>query len=176
MSEAVQIQCSMFQEKTTESMSQLRDDNFFTDVTLVCDDSESVISAHKVILSSSSEYFQNIFKLNQNNHHYISIEGVQKQDLDKLVEYMYLGKTSLEEERVIHFLQLSKRLKIRGLYPQNLSEVTMTKKSSTPKQESVTVVADENDHYSLNNKPKDETQIDNEIEVDHDIDPFRRRR
>ena len=56
MSEKLCIQWNDFQENIKSVFEHLREDNF-ADVTLVCEDGQQV-EAHKVILASSSPFFQ----------------------------------------------------------------------------------------------------------------------
>ena len=59
-----------FQTTVSQSFGKLRQEKDFFDVTLVSDD-EKQIQAHKLVFSSSSEFFKNI--LTQVNH---SITGI----------------------------------------------------------------------------------------------------
>ena len=56
MSEIICIQWSDFQENIKNAFGNLRKNNDFTDVTLVCEDGQQV-KAHKVILAASSLFF-----------------------------------------------------------------------------------------------------------------------
>ena len=57
MSEKLCLQWNDFQENIKSAFGNLREDNDFTDVTLACEDGQQV-EAHKVILASSSPFFQ----------------------------------------------------------------------------------------------------------------------
>ena len=63
MSEKFCLKWNDFQTNVTSSFSKLRNEDEFFDVTLVSDDQQQV-SAHKLVLSSCSEYFKNILKVN----------------------------------------------------------------------------------------------------------------
>ena len=56
-----------FQSNVTNTFKTLRTFDHFYDVTLVSDDQQQV-SAHKVVLASSSEYFKNILTSNKHDH------------------------------------------------------------------------------------------------------------
>ena len=56
-----------FQENTIKTFSRLRFEEEFFDVTLVSEDQRQIM-AHKVVLSSSSEYFKNILRTNKHSH------------------------------------------------------------------------------------------------------------
>ena len=58
MSEIICIQWSDFQENIKNAFGNLRKNNDFTDVTLVCEDGE--LEAHRIILSACSSFFQRV--------------------------------------------------------------------------------------------------------------------
>ena len=64
MSEKLCLQWNDFKENITALFGNLRHDEDFVDVTLVCEDGKQV-EAHKVILASSSPVFQRILKINK---------------------------------------------------------------------------------------------------------------
>ena len=57
MSEKLCLRWNEYQDNIKSSFGNLRDDNDFADVTLACDDGQQ-LEAHKVILASSSPFFQ----------------------------------------------------------------------------------------------------------------------
>ena len=61
------VKWDSFEGTVTRSYSQLRNEKSFSDVTLVSEDHQ-LVSAHKVVLSTCSEYFKNILKQNQNGN------------------------------------------------------------------------------------------------------------
>ena len=62
MSEKLCLQWNDFKENTIGSLGSLKDDRDFLDVTLVSEDGKEV-EAHKIILSISSPFFQNLLKI-----------------------------------------------------------------------------------------------------------------
>ena len=61
MSEKLYLQWNDFKENVNSAFRKLRDDNEFTDVTLVCEDGQQM-EAHKVIMASSSPFFEKILQ------------------------------------------------------------------------------------------------------------------
>ena len=61
MSEKLCLQWNNFKENANSAFGKLRDDEEFSDVTLVCEDRQQM-AAHKVILASSSPFFAKILQ------------------------------------------------------------------------------------------------------------------
>ena len=66
-----------FVNNVTNTFSNFRTDNDFCDVTLVGDD-RALVAAHKLVLSSSSDYFKRILRQKQgiNGQLVLCLEGV----------------------------------------------------------------------------------------------------
>ena len=62
-----------------KEFDSLRKTGDFFDVTLACEDHE--ISAHKLVLSASSEFFKALLRKNKHDHPLIYLKGVRFQDL-----------------------------------------------------------------------------------------------
>ena len=67
------------------TFGSLKEDKDFTDVTLVCEDGKQV-EVHKVILASSSPFFQNILRKNKHIHPLIYMRGMKSDDLLAIVD------------------------------------------------------------------------------------------
>ena len=65
----------------------LRKDIDFTDVTLACENGHQ-FEAHKVILSASSPFFQNMLRRNQHTHPLIYMRGMKSEDLLAIVDFL----------------------------------------------------------------------------------------
>ena len=114
----------------TACLSDLLKRKVFVDVTLVGDDNAQ-ISAHKVILSSSSAFFQNILENNPHPNPMIYIKGLNKKLFSSLLDFIYLGEVSLPEADFETFIKMARDLKIKGLLneaPEN------DNKKKTPSQ------------------------------------------
>ena len=103
-----------FHQNISNAFRDLRSGDDFADVTLACEDGQ-MISAHKVILASSSPFFMNILKTFKNPHPLIFIRGVKSEELSAIVDFLYFGETNVEQENIEAFLALADDLKILGL-------------------------------------------------------------
>jgi len=95
------------------SVKALREESELYDVTLACDDDQ--IEAHKVILSASSSFFKRIIKRNPHAHPLLYLKGVKVDILTSMLDFMYLGRTSVAQSQVETFLMLGDELGVKGL-------------------------------------------------------------
>ena len=116
MSEKFNLKWNDFNANVSKSFGRLRNEEYLHDVTLVGDD-YTQISAHKLVLSACSEYFQQAFKRSEKiqSHTLLCLEGLSKQDLDNVLDYMYNGEVSIYQEDLDRFLAVAQRLKLEGL-------------------------------------------------------------
>ena len=106
-----------FHVNISKSFEALRKEEYLLDVTLVGDDYKPVL-AHKLVLSACSEYFQNIFKMNQNEHHkfpLICLSGMMSDDIKNILDYIYYGEVQVYQEQIDSFLDIAQRLKLNGI-------------------------------------------------------------
>ena len=94
--------------------------NELTDVTLICDDKRQ-FKAHKIVLSACSLVFKNIFNENRQNSSVIYLTEVQYQEKESILEYMYLGVVTFDNERMNEFLNIAKSLDIKGINDENIT-------------------------------------------------------
>jgi len=86
----------------------------FADVTLATEDGHQVL-AHKLILSSSSQFFRDILLRNPHKNPILYLLGIKRKELVQVLKYVYLGETDIEVEEVETFLNVGKQLQIKGL-------------------------------------------------------------
>ena len=103
-----------FNSNVSKSFSKLRNENEFFDVALVSDDLK-LISAHKVVLSASSEYFKNILKQQKHPNPLLCLEGISSTELNDILDYVYHGEVNVNQEDLDRFLKIANRLKLEGL-------------------------------------------------------------
>ena len=114
MSEKFRLKWNDFDSNVSKSFGKLRNEEYLHDVTLVGDD-HTQMSAHKLVLSACSEYFKEIFKRNKHSNTLMCLEGLSKQDLENLLEYMYNGEVKIYQEELDRFLSVAQRFKLEGL-------------------------------------------------------------
>ena len=103
-----------FQRNLSASLEDFREKLDFTDVTLICDDNQR-INAHRIILSTGSPFFQNILKTISNSNIIIYMKGVRAINLKAVVNFIYQGETSVNQDDLKDFLALAEDLQLKGI-------------------------------------------------------------
>ena len=103
-----------FQTNVTSMFSRLRREEDFFDVTLVSDDQQH-ISAHKLVLSASSQLFKNILRKTSHSNPLIYLNGFSSKELNFVMDYIYQGEVKLFQDDLDDFLNVAQKLQIEGL-------------------------------------------------------------
>ena len=122
MYEKLCFQWNDFKENVGSAFGRFKEDNNFADVTLVCEDG-SQIETHKVILAASSPFFENLLKMNKHPHPLVYMRGVNSEDLEALINFLYYGEANISQENLDSFLAIAQELQLKGLVGQNTAEV-----------------------------------------------------
>ena len=134
MSEKLCFQWNNFKENTLSAFGCLRDESDFADVTLACEDGKQM-EVHKVILATSSPFFQNILKRNKHTHPLIYLRGVKYEDLSAIVDFLYCGEANVYQQNLDSFLAIAGELKLKGLMGKtDEKEVIQKEKYKIPKE------------------------------------------
>ena len=139
-----------FKENVSNTFGTLRDDTDFTDVTLACEDGQQV-EAHKVILASSSPFFQNLLKRNNHQHPLIYMRGLKFDNLVAILDFLYHGEANIYQENLDSFLVIAEELKLKGLTGSE------SDKEENERQHDQIINSD-NQTYFANNKDKPRIQ------------------
>ena len=118
MSEKLCLKWNDFQENISNAFANLGDSLEFSDVTLACKDGQQV-EAHKIILATSSPFFQNLLTRNQHSHPLIFMRGVKFEDLKAIVDFLYKGEANVFQDNLDSFLAIAEELKLKGLTRQD---------------------------------------------------------
>ena len=129
MSEKLCLQWNDFKDNVICSFGNLREENDFADVTLVCEDGKQV-EAHKVILATSSPFFQKILKRSKHPHPLIYMRGIKSEDLLAIVDFLYCGETNVYQENLDTFLAIAEELQLKGLMGKADDEEVIQKEAS----------------------------------------------
>ena len=118
-SESIDLSWHSYSNHYEELFSNLLQSGEGHDVTLVCDDNFQ-IQTHKFILKACSPIFSNIFSYSyETSKETIYLRGVNHQDMKAILEFLYIGKTSISFDRIEEFMTLAKDLKIKDIEKNN---------------------------------------------------------
>ena len=124
-----------FHDNISSTFRELRKDNDFFDVTLACatfDESANhhdlpgihrtshkTIRAHKLILSACSVFFKDLLKSmnsgGSNVQPLIYLSGIEFEDLQGILDFMYFGEVNIAQEKLSTFLAVAEELRVKGL-------------------------------------------------------------
>ena len=112
-SEKFSLKWNDFQQTVSNSFKVLRKEGNFFDVTLVSKD-ESLVKGYKVVLSACS-VFRLILKNSSATNSFIYLPGINSQNLEFIMYYIYQGEVMIFQEQLDEFLEVAQKLKIVGL-------------------------------------------------------------
>ena len=122
MSEKLCLQWNDFKENVNSAFGKLRDDKELTDETLVCEDGQQM-RAHKVILVSSSPFFEKILQKSKHSHPLIYLKGFQSEHFASILDFVYFGEANVYQEDLDPFLAIAEEIKLKGRTGQSSSDV-----------------------------------------------------
>ena len=137
MSEKFCLKWNDFQSNVTSAFSILRTKTNFQDVTLVSDDYKQ-ISAHRVVLTACSGYFNDVLSQNTHSHPLLCLDGIDFSELNNVLDYVYNGELQIYQEDLERFLQIAEKLQLKGLLSledheqkEKIEELTSSKSEIT---------------------------------------------
>ncbi|KAK8404060.1 hypothetical protein O3P69_000253 [Scylla paramamosain] len=117
--------------KTTffDILRVLREKANYTDATIAVEG--KFYPVHKLVMSTCSEYFSEIFERTPCKSPVIVLKDVRSQDMDALLDYMYLGEVNVNQNDLASLLKTAECLRIKGLAVPD-EDPTKTKKQLLP--------------------------------------------
>ena len=111
-------------EQVTETLNELMISNNFTDVTLVCND-KIQLQAHRIILSSCSTFFKEIFTTVQGDYKpIIYLKGVKHEEMKSILQFIYTGEATFSQNRTNEFIRVATDLEIKALIRSDFHEAS----------------------------------------------------
>ena len=132
---------SHFKENLIRGYKAAQSIEALADVTLVCDDGE--VSAHKLVLFTGSEFFQNFLPRVKHPNPYIYLRGIKMKHLEMVLNFMYLGAVQVPQGDINAILEVANDLKISGLTEEETPKAKQSAKETVKvenKKESVNIV------------------------------------
>lgn len=113
MGEKLNLKWQKFPLHAEDLFRKLMETEDFSDITLVSDD-QHMYKVHRFILSSCSSVFKNILN-NSPLNTTIYLRGIHHEELDSILQFIYLGESTFYQERMGTFLNVAKDLKIKDI-------------------------------------------------------------
>ena len=136
---SIRLCWDQFQTNVPRAFENVRSSTDFSDVTLIAED-DSPIEAHRVILAAGSKFFQNILSASSTKRHphpLIYLRGVGGDDLNSLLDFLYTGKTCIEQRKLGYFLELAKQFGMKGLDEEEESENIETEQENLKEDQTI---------------------------------------
>ena len=109
-----------FKTHILDTYQQQFKESSFSDVTLVTEDNTQ-FQAHRFVLSSCSPILKDLLLSNPHPHPLIFLYGVKKTELECILQFMYLGETKIDYDRIDEFLDVVRNFKIKQLFQEQFS-------------------------------------------------------
>ena len=142
-----------YEDSTKNIFKTLLKDVEFSDVTLALND-ENQVKGHKAILGASSSFFRKIFQQNSDANLVLYLKGINSKDMNSIMEFIYLGQTSVNKVELNTFLEAAEELKIEGLLQPNKASMSAGNSSHVFQTVPEITIGDEespDDDYSSGN-------------------------
>ena len=153
MSEKFALKWNDYQSNWSKSLSELRRETDFADVTLISDDKVK-FSAHKILLTSCSNTFKSILKETNHSIPLFYLGGVSSTNLTFILDYIYHGEVNLFQDQLDSFLECAQKVVIEGLMGQEtMKQETYHANSSEPKELKEIKPHEGNELVRMDNKP-----------------------
>lgn len=119
MSDKYKLSWNSYTDHLQLLLQDMFKDESSKDVTLVCSD-QIKLKAHKNVLKCCSDIFKQMLNVDgKEKHLMIFLKGVSSQELNPLLNFMYLGHASFDESRINEFLAVAEELRVKELCNYN---------------------------------------------------------
>ena len=142
-----------FQKNIARSCIGWREEDDFTDVTLVSGDGK-FHRAHKIILSSGSTFFMNILQNAKHPQPLIVLKGIKDHNLNAILDYLYFGEVTIHQEYLNDFFAEAEEYLLKGLDEINIEMQGEVMKNSLNNQNEQLI------YDNTESKPKLEDNLD----------------
>ena len=108
------LEWSDFRKNLAISLQELHSEKKFSDVTLVSED-KTQFQAHKTVLAACSPILKNMLLDSQDSHTWLYLTGVYHEEVQALLDLMYMGDTKMEQRMTKEFMELVTALGLKEL-------------------------------------------------------------
>ena len=143
----------------------------YSDVTLVSDD-QVHFKAHKIVLSACSPVFKKIIDNSPSQHTLIYLRGIQRYELESVLQFMYLGEGQVFQNRIREFIKVAKDLEVKDICEGDVKLKTQEEESThNANGNNDEKIIDSEDHYQgEENESLNEPRINTDDMEEHEFD------
>jgi len=167
-------------QNTKEHFQHLYETHRFSDVTLVTEDQYD-LKSHRILLCKSSVIFDKMLNNSLIQNPYIFLRGIKKDEIEKILQFIYMGEVTVKEDKIKEFLSVARDLKIQGIEEEGdysksqistiedtISEVTFVPEDD-PIEESISKKIDHNSVGPVSDQGKNNSELSTEFEFKNDV-------
>ena len=112
------LEWNSFTDKIKDNLKNLLDSGDYSDVTLVTDD-KTLFNVHKAVVSSSSRMLKEIIDNSPSNHPCIYLKGIKAEEINPVLQIIYLGSTQIPMNQASAVLDTAKSLQVFDIITTN---------------------------------------------------------
>ena len=118
--ETLDVKWDTYSSHWLEALKDLKDTNFLSDVSILCED-KTRFEVHKLVLSSCSSVLRNIIELLPavNSGSVLYFHGINGNTMNSLLEFMYQGRTISRQEDLKDFIEVANKFSLKGVTLNN---------------------------------------------------------
>ena len=113
--EDFKLSWSSYSEHVSGMLSHFLSSNLYADVTLVCAD-KTKLEAHRLVLSMCSNFFKDILSFETEGKLIIYLKGIDGQEMQSILQFMYIGETTFPQSRTSQFLKVASDFELKALF------------------------------------------------------------
>jgi hypothetical protein len=126
-----------YHSSLTKCFRDLRDNEEMLDVTIIS--GGETFKAHKLVLSACSPMFKTMLQKTKTHpvvQPIVFLHGVRNCDIAAILDFMYNGEVSINQEDLRPFLAVAEDLRVRGLTEMELDQRPAENEESEPEETS----------------------------------------
>ena len=166
MSEECCLLWKTFPQHLQSVVRDLFEGGKLSDVTVVTED-QTQFKAHKILLSACSPVLEKIIHMDPSEQSLIFLMGVQAQEMESILQFMYLGEARFFPHRMRHFLRLARDLEMKDI---NIGIEFAYDDEETAKGEIACDVQEDNEAtekvYEMEEEERETFENDNNVDDD----------
>ena len=133
--ETLDVKWDTYSSHWLEAFKDLKDTNFLSDVSILCEDNTR-FEAHKLVLSTCSSVLKNIIELLPAvSCAVLYFHGINGNTMNSLLEFMYQGRTICSQQDLKDFIEVANKFSLKGVALNNLTLPLLGQEKDYPREQ-----------------------------------------